>query len=99
MQPENQAPIFPSPGGQQLKVGQQFRLIIRPRDPEGFAPILHVQNSPAASIFEDRGDGSRELIWTPQPDDVGDRYVRFVAIDYIDATLSSELIIKLAVQP
>jgi len=70
---------------------------VLPRDPEGLAPILHVQNAPETSSFDDNGNGGRRLSWTPGGEDVGVHFLRFIAIDAADSTLSTEVVRKITV--
>ena len=66
--PANQAPIFLPLAEPEIMVGEQLQLNVLPRDPEGLAPVLHVQNAPETSSFEDSGNGGRQLMWTPDSD-------------------------------
>jgi len=95
--PVNQPPVFPALDESEVSVGQQFELDVLPRDPEGLAPVLHVQNAPESSSFDDNGSGGRRLSWTPGGEDVGVHFLRFIAIDAADSSLSTEVIRKITV--
>jgi len=66
--PANQPPVFPDIDELTITVGQPLQLDVLPRDPEGLAPILHIQNAPETSSFNDNGVGGRVLSWTPDGD-------------------------------
>ena len=95
--PANQPPVFPNLNESTITVGQLLELDVLPRDPEGLAPILHIQNAPETSRFDDNGVGGRVLSWTPDSDDIGEHFVRFIAIDADDPALSTEVVRKITV--
>ena len=95
--PENQPPVFPALADVEITVGQQLLLDVIPNDPEGLAPILHVQNAPVTSSFDDTKTGGRRLTWTPGAEDVGEHFLRFIAIDANDPALSAEVVRKITV--
>ena len=72
-----------------ISLGETFVYRIKPVDPEGFAPILHIIVLPEGARFDDNGDGSRTFIWTPET--VGDYEFRVVATDSMDASLTTEM--------
>jgi len=93
----NQAPLFPAIAAPSIMVGTQLSLNVQPIDPEGSAPVLQVQNAPSGASFDDNGVGGRVLLWTPGPDDIGEHFVRFIAIDADDQALSTEIVRKITV--
>jgi len=95
--PINQPPVFPELSDEVITVGQQLQLDVLPRDPEGIAPVLHVQNAPDTSSFADNGRGGRLFVWTPGTEDVGEHFLRFIAIDAADSSLSTEIVRKITV--
>ena len=96
---ENRAPWFDGMPQQNFTVGNQIELVIRPNDPEGIAPILHIINPPATSEFVDNLDGSRTFIWTPTEQEIGDQEFRFVATDNDDPGLTATLVLEVVVSP
>ena len=93
----NFAPIFPNIPPQQVTVGDTFRLLVRPIDPEGFAPNLQLMSVPPGAEFTDAGNGARELVWTPSSDDLGVTALEFIAIDLLDESLSTVSTVELTV--
>jgi len=93
----NQAPLFPAIAAPSIMVGTQLSLNVQPIDPEGSAPVLQVQNAPSGASFDDNGVGGRVLLWTPGPDDIGEHFVRFIAIDADDQALSTDIVRKITV--
>ena len=93
----NQPPLFPALAAPSVPVGAQLSLNVQPIDPEGSAPVLQVQNAPAGASFDDNGVGGRVLLWTPGPEDIGEHFVRFIAIDAEDSNLSTDIVRKITV--
>ena len=94
----NNAPFFPEIDSQSAFVGQEFILTVRPIDPEGIAPHLQLENRLANAQFDDDGNGSRVLRWTPTAEEVGVTTLRFVATDNNEDALSSVLEVQVSVQ-
>jgi len=93
----NFAPILPNIPPQQITVGNTFRLMVRPIDPEGFVPELQLLTVLPGAEFTDAGNGARELVWTPSSENLGRVLLEFVAIDTLDDSMTTMKTIELSV--
>ena len=95
----NFPPIFHAITDKQVSIGDTIIIAVKPIDPEGHAPILHVANAPLDSTFNDNDDGSRTFEWVASGE-AGQLYnLEFIAIDSDDATLSTTISVSLTVIP
>ena len=78
-----------------IKLGETFIYRIKPIDPEGIAPILHIIVLPEGASFNDNGDGSRTFRWKPSA--AGNYQFKIVATDSVDAALTAEMPMSLTV--
>ena len=78
---EDYAPSIVGADDDVLVVGTTYRKTIVPIDPEGIVASLRISKLPGDSTFYDNGNGSRDFVWTPTSDDIGEHEVRFIATD------------------
>ncbi len=95
----NAAPVFRVIEDQQVAVGETLSFAVRPIDPEGIAPILHVNSPPANSRFTDNGDGTRTFTWVATAEHVGDWELQFTATDSLDVGITSTYKVAVKVIP
>lgn len=92
---QNFPPVLSVTDNNSIKLGETFIYRIKPVDPEGIAPILHLLVQPEGSTFDDNGDGSRTFIWMPTA--AGEYQFIVVATDSVDGSLSTEVPLNLTV--
>ncbi len=95
----NFPPILLPIHDKQVSIGNAIRFVVRPIDPEGKAPILHVKNAPLDSSFNDNNNGSRTFEWVASGDAGQQISLEFIAIDSDDSTLSTSISVNLSVLP
>jgi len=64
-----------------ITVGQSLRKTIIPVDPEGLVASLRLDSDVRGIELIDNGNGSRDLVWTPNESDIGTHTLSFVATD------------------
>jgi len=93
----NQPPFFTGLSNQQLSVGEQWELRLRPVDLDGGAAGILINNQPAGASLIDNQDGSQTLVWQPTVGDVGSYDVTIIAFDLADVSLRTSQTITLTV--
>ncbi|PID60245.1 MAG: hypothetical protein CSB44_10955 [Gammaproteobacteria bacterium] len=81
-----------------VAVGETLRVRVSPSDPDGDVPGVRMLDWLHNASFDDNGDGTRTLVWTPGVTDVGERNVRFEAVDAVDATLVQQRTLTITVE-
>lgn len=93
----NQPPFFSDLADQNLSVGQDWELVLRPVDVDGGAAGILISSPPAGVQFIDNRNGSRSLTWTPGPADIGSHDITITAFDLQDTDLRTSQTITLNV--
>ncbi|ASJ75840.1 sialate O-acetylesterase [Granulosicoccus antarcticus] len=93
----NQPPFFSDLDDQNLTVGEDWELVLRPVDVDGGAAGILISSPPAGVQFIDNRNGSRSLTWTPGPDDVGSHDITITAFDLQETDLRTSQTITLTV--
>ena len=77
----NYAPRFISLNDTTSPENSEFTLLVRTEDCDGDIPKLRAVSIPSGSTFQDNGDGTASLIWTPECDENGFYIVVFEVTD------------------
>ncbi len=77
----NYAPRFISLNDTTSPENSDFTLLVRTEDCDGDIPKLRAVSIPTGSTFQDNGDGTASLIWTPECDENGFYIVVFEVTD------------------
>ena len=77
----NQPPSLQPIGNQTVEVGKTLDLLVVAIESDGDLVTMTVSNAPANSSFIDNGDGTADFSFTPDPTQVGDHEVTFIASD------------------
>jgi len=93
----NFGPVFEPLDSMEVRAGDQISFAVRPIDPDGIPPILHVISPPEGALFSDNGDGTRTFSWEASADYVGTMELMFIATDSQDTNLTVEQTISLTV--
>lgn len=96
---ENYAPVFVPVADRTATQGDTVNIVVRPIDPNGVAPILHVNTPPEGASFNDNGDGSRTFSWQIPNDITGNVLIQFIATDNEDLNITVDQTILIEVQP
>ena len=94
---ENGAPRLLPVEQQRVVVNSELRFRVIATDNDGTVPSLYMENVPENARFEDKGDGSREFIWTPNANQSGSQAFDFVAVDQADASLVARMTVTINV--
>ena len=86
---------FPAIAPQTVRVGTTLNLRIAPLARNGLPPALRVDDLPVGAEFQDNGDGTRTLVWTPTAASLGELQLGFVA-DYGDTVLRQDVRINIS---
>ena len=97
--PVNFRPVFLPLSNQEVRVGDTIEFAVRPVDPDGTVPILHVESPPQGSRFYDNGDGTRTFSWTANEDNIGSMMLKFTATDVDNVEVTTVTEIELTVLP
>lgn len=92
--PENAAGLqLVLPATASVRVGETLAVVVAPSDTDGSVPGVRLETAPASATFDDNGNGTRTLRWTPVSTDIGNHQLVFVAEDALDSNqqLRSEL--------
>lgn len=93
----NTAPILLPIEQKRVVVNNDLRFRVVATDNDGTVPALYLENVPDNVRFEDNGDGSRELFWTPDITQSGTHQFNIVATDFLDSTLVTRLQVTVTV--
>ncbi len=93
----NYAPLLFPLKAIDVRVDSLIEFVVRPIDPDGVPPILHVKSPPRGASFTDNGDGSRTFRWTATEDYIGDIELMFIATDSEDSSMAVEQTMVLTV--
>jgi uncharacterized protein (UPF0179 family) len=77
----NQAPVLAAIGPRSVNENANLHFNISATDLDATTPILIAQNLPSGSTFNDNGNGTGTLDWTPSFTQAGVYNVRFIATD------------------
>jgi|GEM_PF-930642 len=80
-----------------IRVGDLLTQRVQPVDPDFTVPNLSALSIPEGSQFVDNGDGTRNLVWQTNANDLGDTQASFRAVDSVDSALSFERTITVSV--
>ena len=83
----NQPPVIVSLINQTVMVGERVQIPVVAIDPEGFVPALWSNNLPNGAALEDAGDGTRNLVWVPEPSQRGFHIIQVNAQDAVDPSI------------
>ena len=82
-----------------VRAGDTLMLVAAPTDTDGSVPGVRLEAAPASVTFDDNGNGTRTLRWTPQSADIGNHRVVLVAVDAFDSNQQVRAEITLTVTP
>jgi len=88
--PVNFSPVINGISNPVIRVGDTLNQVVFPKDPDFTVPNLQPLNLPSDAQFVDNGDGSRDVVWTTDANDLGDHTFFFRASDSEDANLFDE---------
>lgn len=94
----NLPPGFSGLTDQVVSIGDTLQFIVAPTDPDGDVPGLFADRLPLNGSLRDNFDGTRTFVWAPYPDDEGDFWITFTAVDARDPSLQSQQSIKITVE-
>ncbi len=77
----NRKPLLAPIGNPTGTEGQLLTFTFFATDPDGFLPALSVMDTSTGMAVVDSGGGFGSFVWTPQPYQVGNHTVRFIASD------------------
>ncbi len=80
-----------------IRAGDTLTQRVQPVDPDFTVPNLSALNIPQGSQLVDNGDGTRNLNWLTDANDIGDTQASFRAVDAVDSSLSFESTITVSV--
>lgn len=95
----NFKPIFVPVANQKVRNGNTVSFSVKPIDPNGSAPILHVIAPPEGASFSDNGDGSRTFSWAVPETFAGELLLQFTATDNDELSVTVEQNIVVTVLP
>ncbi len=93
----NLAPRFESLVDRSINLGEGFNFRVVPFDPEGVVPAMKIENLPEGASFEDNRDGTRQFLWTPGENYVGENVLTFTVYEDAEPNISTSQSIKLTV--
>ncbi len=93
----NQPPFFSDLSDQNIAVGEDWELLLRPVDLDGGAAGIFISEPPAGVEFIDNRNGTRSLTWQPSVDDVGVYEITVTAFDLLDTSLRTSQTITITV--
>ena len=94
----NRAPYFEGLINQTVVLGQTLEFVVAPKDPDGDVPGMFPDRLPARSSFKDNFDGTRTLSWRPFPEDTGDFWITFTALDARDSSIRTSESMRITVE-
>lgn len=86
---ENRPPVFISLSNRTVMVGERLQIPVVAIDPNGFVPAVWSNRLPNGARLEDTGNGTRNLIWVPEPSQLGLHIIELQVQDAIDPSIQS----------
>lgn len=80
----NRPPIIAEIPDKTVKEGQLLEVSVSATDPDGDPITLTANNLPDGAVFEDNGDGTGVLFWTPTFGQAGNYAIEITADDGVE---------------
>lgn len=94
----NRPPVIEFLGDRTVRAIETLFVSVGATDDGPPVPWLRAETLPRGARFEDAGDGTRFLLWTPSANQVGTHAVRFIAADAADPSVRTVADIEITVR-